>query len=711
MSNCGRVLCALCAMIAFAFAAAGQGLEIIQDTNYDPGRFNPGGSGRIQRIRLRDHDVDDDPVILSRVRVENLGSASNDEIEWVRLTLTVDGKRTVLVEGEGFPLMAHLTGPVVERMIPDSGLGYLDVSIGTTTAMVDGNTVRSQVSFWYSEGDYGGSATVPAGHAALFSTEGFLVELLPTTTEGVVNPGDPFTALQFRVADDDATNLNAIYLTDFRVDGPGAPEIVEWLVVVGPDSFGAPTAEISEAGHAELPAGGLFVAPPGGRRVVELRGIVGSEPPDSLDVRPTVSFSLREGPNTQGFSFDAPAAVTVRNAGFEVLENRLLVRPRQVLERVFQEIVHSELYARDEDANATPVTVHSVDVTNRGTAGPLSFVEVWDQANRLLGFAGDWGLIELAQPDGRPVRVPDGGDITLRFVLAMGDGLPLGASVLLCKSLDVEEAHPSLITPTQFRGMQVVCDDQAVFFGEPQVWLKGDATDGDLAESVEVRVGTDGETVKRLQGTLRFDEATRVEVVSVEAAGPYRLVEQHTQVDAASGLGEVRFALELTATSARPGDLLTVTFTHAEAEEAHADPVLPVHVRLENVLLMDTADIELPFALRERELRFELAVPAPPEVDVPVDVPEVEPPVVVAEPPVEHYRIGQVIELRLDNEATVALVAPREDAADRVVGLWRTAYNEQTGAHELDIPTEGLAAGRYELRANGELVKDFELRE
>jgi len=821
-----RVMCGIGVVSVLALCGAAQGLETIRDTGYQPNPFNPGDSGRVQRIRLRDHDIDDHPVILTRVRVENLGTAGNQEIDWVRIKLNVGGTRTVLAEGDGFPLMTHLTGPVEDRKIPDDGLGFLEVSIGTSTDMVDGNTVRTEVSFWYSEGDYGGSATVAAEHAAVFNTEGFDAELLPKTTEGVVNPGDVFTALRFKVSDDVDNNFHSIYLTDFTVDGPGEPEIAKWILVIGPGSLGSPTVEIPEPGAAELPPEGLLTAPARSTREVELRGVVGSEPPEEITVQPSVSVTLREGPNTRTFNFTAPAAATVMNAGFEVLENRMIVRAGQILEREFQEIEHSTVYARDEDVNRTPVTIHSVGVANRGTADNVGFVEVWDERNRLLGVGEDWDDISVTQPDGSPLRVPDNQDIELRFVLGMGDDLPLGASLLLCKELHVEEVHPSLITDTRFEGRQQVCDARAVFFGEPEVWLRPLSVAATPDDPVEVTVGTDGETVDRVEGVLGFDHATCVEVINVEAARPYNLVDSAVHVDEQTGRGELSFVLELTGASPRAGDLLSVSFAYKEPEVEEQDgrpcdealimpseeeleraneedvyALLPVNLTLNDVTMRDTADIELPFSLVERELSLELPAPLPELEAVEIsktaapttvseegtqveytyivrntghetltgitvyddhldtyitleqdelapgeetqgtayyvisraDIDRQEPIVntatvttdqdveasdtatvnidvpVVVEPPAEEYAVGDVITPQLDEQATVILVEPRVDAADRIVGMWQTEYDPDSDTHVVEIPTDALTPGRYELMANGELLKVIEM--
>ncbi len=638
----------LCVGLALSWPAVAQGgLEVVRDTGYEPNLFNPGDSGLVQRVRLRDNDTDHHPVVLTKVQVENLGTAGDGEVEWVQVVLNVGGRRALLAESTGFPVMAHLAGPTTERVIPDDGLGFLEVSVGTTAGVVDGHTVHSRVSFWYTEGDYGGSKTVTAGHAAVFTTRGFDAELLPESTVGAVNPGDVFVALRFEVADDLDNNLHSIYLTEFTVDGPGMPEVAKWQLVIGPDSVTAPSVDIPLPGAAELPPEGMLTALAGSSGVVELRGVVGPEPTDGVAVQPTVSLSLKEGPNTRTFTFTAPSAITIRDAGFEVLENLMLVRPGQILDRRFQELEHSTVHAQDEDANRTPVSVSAVNVTNRGTADRISYIEVWDERNRLLGVGESWGDIGLAQPDGRALRVPDDGDMSLRFVLGVGEDLPLGASLLLCKELAVEEIHPSLITPTRFSGLQGVCDNEAVFFGRPTVWLSGTPPQDSPRQLVQATVGTDGETVNRVEGVLRFDRALCVEIVDLSVRSPYRLADSEVRVYEETGQGELHFSLELTGGSARPGELVAVTFAYAlpdgtldracaeellfpteqELEAAGDEPVPPllaVDLQLQALKLVDTANIELPFTLQERQLTLKLPAPLPPEVEEegPEEMPE-----------------------------------------------------------------------------------------
>ncbi len=648
-------LCGVCMGLAVAFSTAAAGIEVIEDAGFEPRPFNPGDSGLVQRIRLLDNDTDPHSVVLTKVLVENQGTAGGGELDWIRLLLNVGGRQTVLAEGGEFPFMVHLTSPAADRQIPDDELGFLEVSIGTTTEMVDGHTVQPQVTFWYTEGEFGDSALVTATHPAVFATQCFSADLLSEPPVGALNPGDEFTALRIQVVDDVDNNLNSISLTDFRVEGLGMPDVARWILVIGSGGVGSPTVELEAPGQAPLSPDGEFVAPAGGRRVLELRGVVGRDPTDGVGVQPSVALTLQEGPNTRRFNFTSPQRVTIRNAGFETLENRMLVRPGQILERTFQEVRHSALFAEDSDANETPVTLRAIGVTNRGTDLDVSYIEVWDERNVLLGVGNDWGDIELGWPDGRPLRVSDDGEITLNFVLATGGEAPLGSSLLVCKELVVDEIHPALTTPTRFSGRQEVCDSQAVFFGQPEIWLRAVAEEEDSRELVEAQVGSDGETVKRLEGVLRFDHATCVEVAAIEAVNPYRLTQSEVHVDEESGEGELRFVLELTGRTPRPGELLSVIFGWAWAEdEVQAEdeervrpeercveallmpseeeleeagdeellPLLPVALRLEIVRMVDTADIELPFALREDDVGLRLPAPLPPELDE--DVPEEE---------------------------------------------------------------------------------------
>lgn len=606
------VVC-LCAVWASA-----QGLEEIADAGYQPGSLNPGDSGLVQRVRLRDQDLDRYAVVLQKVWVENLGTARADDIAWVRISLNVDGRRTVLAEWDGFPArVEHLTGPIGDRTIPDDGTGHLEVRVGTTSRAADGRTIRTRVTFWYAEGPFGDSAAVEATHAAVIQADAFTVRLLQDYEGGVLNPGDTFVVARIEVIDDAAANFQSVLLTSVRVDGPGTPLVQEWVV----DSKRAPARpiQIDVPGAFPLPDGGLLAALDRSSGIIEVRGRVGFEPPDESQLRPTVTLELREGEVSREFTFTSPVTFTVREAGFEILENKLLARPRQIFERRFQEINHSTVFAKDQDLNQTPVTINSVRVASTGTAQDVSYIEVWDENNVLLGVAYDWGEIELLVPglEERPPRVSDGGETTLRFVFAMGDGLPLGASLLTCKELTVKEIHPALITPTRFEGTQKICDKDPIFFGRPEIRMQ--------AEETTVRLSTDGETIRQVVGVLRYTSPELVTVAAVEAVRPYRVVS--SEIDEEEGL--VAFTLEVPG-APQAGRMLNVTFARAlpdaedtatedeengaAADEADAaapgeEEPLEIQVTLDIKKLIDTAGIELPFNVPTRTVTVILPVP------------------------------------------------------------------------------------------------------
>jgi len=564
--------------------------------------------------------------VLTRVRVENLGTAEAEEIAWVRVSLFVEGRRTTLAEGDGFPLMAHLTGPAADRSIPDDGLGYLEVRVGTTAQAVEGRTIKTQVTFSYAEGDFGDTVTVPATHAAVIQADAFTVQLLEDHEGGVLNPGDTFVVMRIEVIDDAAANFQSVMLTSMSVDGPGAPLVQEWVL----DSRRAPgrPIPIDAPGAFPLPERGLLAAIDRSTGIIEIRGRVGFEPPDDTQLRPSVTLQLREGEVSREFTFSSPVTYTVRDAGFEILENRLLVRARSIFERQFQEINHSTVYARDEDLNETPLTLSSVRVTNAGTAQDISYIEVWDENNVLLGVAYDWGEFPLLKPDERAVRVGDDEDITLRFVFAMGDGLPLGASLLTCKEFAVQEIHPALITPTRYDGIQKICDQEPVFFGRPEVRMEVDDT--------TVRLSSDGETIQKVIGTLTYTDPELVEVTAVEAVRPYRVVS--SEIDEEEGV--IAFTLEVPG-APQAGRMLNVTFVRrstedildapdedvtdtpeedvpegeAPAEDApidvpEEDEPLEIQVSLRIEKLIDTAGIELPFNVPTRTVTLTLPWPA-----------------------------------------------------------------------------------------------------
>lgn len=485
-----------------------QELLLVEDLGYQAKLFNPGDEGVVQRIKLRDHDTNPDPVIFTKLRVENRGTATAQDLVWVKVFLRVGDEKILLAEANSFPIHAYLRGPVEERSLPDDSLGYIEVMIKASEDPAHGHTLQPELTLWYSEGKEGESFTLLDGSPDRLSVEVFSAEILPGPQGGNLNPKDEFVVAEIEFQDDPDVNFENLYLEGITIHGPGRPTIEKWIIDNGISRIDSP----SPAAFV-LPRGYLLALDEG-EHVLKVIAVVGEEPRDGEEIKPTVTVTVREGENTKAFTLSDPVADVVRYAGFEEIENRELLQAGQILERKPQELVHSFVVLKDRDRNATAPTVLSLKVEPLGTARQLEYLEIWDDRGNLLGVAESWGTVKLSRPNGGPLRVADEGSLSLKLVLGIGDELPLGASLLLRKSLAVEEIDYGWNRPTHFADTQTVTDINPAFFGKPTIQLE--------AKAGTVRVVTDGETVGRLEGTLTYDvpEALHTLIVGTAEGDP-----------------------------------------------------------------------------------------------------------------------------------------------------------------------------------------------
>lgn len=468
-----------------------QELLLVEDLGYQAKQFNPGDEGVVQRIKLRDHDTNQDPVIFTKLRVENRGTATAQDLVWVKVFLRVGNAKILLAEANSFPIHAYLRGPVEERSLPDDSLGYIEVMIKTSEDPTHGHTLQPELTLWYSEDKEGESTTLLDGSPDRLNVEVFSAEILPGPQGGNLNPKDEFVVAEIEFKDDPDVNFENLYLEGITIHGPGHPTVEKWII-----DNGISRVESSSPSAFSLPKRYLLALDEG-EHVLKVIAVVGEKPRDGEEIKPTVTVTVREGGNIKVFTLLDPVADVVRYAGFEEIENRELLQAGQILERKPQELVHSFVVLKDRDRNATAPTVLFLELEPLGTARQLEYLEIWDGRGNLLGVAESWGTVKLSRPDGGPLRVADDGSLSLKLVLGIGDELPLGASLLLRKSLAVEEIDYGWNRPTHFADTQTVTDINPAFFGKPTIRLE--------AKAGAVRVVTDGETVERLEGTLTYD--------------------------------------------------------------------------------------------------------------------------------------------------------------------------------------------------------------
>ncbi|MCR4391716.1 MAG: hypothetical protein NUV94_02795 [Candidatus Acetothermia bacterium] len=589
-----RKLVMFAAMLILGVGAFGQ-IEEYRDLGYGNKPFNPTDTGLVMRALLRDNDAGNrDPVYFTRLQIDNVGTATAAEIEWVEVRIEIAGQKTVFGRWPGLPIAeVLLSRPAEERMIPDDGEAWLEIWVKVTDRIVHGHTIQPRIRLWWSEGKEGGMIDLTDGVPETFVVEGsFGAQGLPGPEGGVLNPGDVFLVAEAEVWDTGDVNTHHLYVVAVRVDGP---RDLIWTVDI---NNGVTRIEAPAGVNVTLPEP-AFVAFDTFNEVrpgpVRLWVTVPTTflPKDPATVAPTWRITVREGkqgPQEQAFTFSDPIPDQVVAAGFEQVVLNVPDAGR-VFTTVPSSLTYSTLTLTDNDRNHTPIRVDHLELVSKGTvSSQITGVDLSDTRGNFLGYATALGKLDLVAPDGKPILVLDNGSLSLVTTLVLGGKMPLGGSLLLSHRVKVEEALPFdwLYLPTaltKFSGVQEALPAKAIFFGQPKIQLQ--------SVDSKVEVSTDGETVGTFQGVFRYTPTAplTLEDVSLKliAEAPYRIVEETLDPET----GELTFKVEASRTQARAGKLVTVQVVVDQTKH----PEGTVTVELRSVRLVDWAGIELPFSL------------------------------------------------------------------------------------------------------------------
>ncbi len=570
---------------SLAPAVAGELLEV-QDLSYHSKPFDPGDYGMVQRISLRDHDADNPwDVFLTRVSVENVGTAVPEEITEVKVELRTERGTFLIAESGGFPVVATLLDmPPESRSIPDDTDALLVIRVRVGDRLTDGHTLRTKVYLWFSEGKEGGQAEALDGAPEGLLMKGvFRVQVLTGQEGGVLNPGDSFPIMAFRVEDAPDVNFAGLYLSRISLTAPTGLHYklynhATWLPLKpGANDLSQPYFAALDEGIGELE---LWAEVPPDYRAEE-----------PLKLAPSLEITVKEGANERTFRLQDPAADEVVAAGAEELVVEI-PKGGAVLEALPGVLDYSVLHIGDRDRNATGITLEKLALIPKGTLkDAIKAVEITDDKGNLIAYSQDPSTIPLVDPRGKELLLNDDGEKTLDIRLYLEGKAPVGASLLLEHDLSLAEVHPYRTTPTSFRGTQRVVPEKAIFIGKPSFRLR--------PSDHGVVLVTTGGTIGEIQGTLVYSPTEHVLVSGPKAFHPYTLVARGEED------GEVPFRLRCTGTP-EAGELLEVGFS-LEPVRLTGPVTLTVQVELGEVV--DTAGIELPYNLDVSSVSIPFPVP------------------------------------------------------------------------------------------------------
>lgn len=670
----------------------------IQDLNYGGKPFNPGDVARVHRVRLSDkYDTNKWDVFLTKIAVENVGNATNDEIAWLEVRLEVGGQTNVLVHSTGFPIsqmLLHL--PPNQRSVPDDEDAVLTVWMKAGDNLIDGHTLQTRIHLWYSEGSEGDETTVlDAVAETLVMAISFDAQVLTSPRGGILNPGDEFPVLQVKAADTADANFDGLKLVRVRVDGL---RDLEWTVGTQTQRVKLP---VGREFSLEDP---VFVAFDEEEGIITLWAKVPSHlrPKEPLTVDPRLTLVIQEGTQEKSFQLTDPSPDTVLSGG---VENFSVDVPQggEVLTSVPSTLAYSTVTLRDRDRNDTRVRVDSIALTALGTVShQIQGIEIANTQGSVLGFRSGLGNIALLQPDGKSISIPDDGEISFGIQLSLVGPMPIGGSLLIAHHFDIDETNPYGETGTRFSGVQKAELEKAIFFGKPTIELRAVPNNAEpWTGSIELL--TNGETVGTIEATIYYTPTQSISITGLSAETPYRIVNQ--EVDSQNGT--ISFSIKLGGGQAKPGRFLRVLFGLLDGVESP----ITVTARLEVISLLDTAGLELPYSIRPETVNITLTAPSPPPEE-PVSAQPQEPGVTPSGQELglkTSYTQGEPIHLAFplldsvtgspitDATVTLSVVRIASGKPQETVYFGTIPFDQTRGMYTLDYDTGDLAPGSYDL--------------
>ncbi len=680
-------------ILVLSFAAHSKAELTATDMGFAGKPFNPKDNGMVQRILLRDRDVNQDDVILTKLSVENLGTATNKEIDWVKVELEIEGKVITLAETDSFPIsLVLLSMPLDQRTIPDDTSATLSIYVGIAEQISDGHTIQTQVEIRFSERQEGGQLLVKDANPEILSTTQSLSAEQVPIEGGILNPGDELEAMQLRFADNPDSNFWGLQITKVRVTGSLQ---VQWI-------FGTDTQKYTiEPGQLVTLKEPVLAALDESQGTVSLwvRVPIGTAIPAPIIVKPQLDIVVTEGQVQREFTFSDTVEDTIIEGGFEKLKASVN-QAGKIIQAPQERFAYSVITLHDQDRNSSYLRVKNLELLCLGTVcNQLSNIEIEDGQGNLIGYSQTFDLVDLTSPSGELIRVPDEGMIELLVGFDVASPVPLGGSLLLAHSLEVEEIV-LMGEKTHFSGAQQVVPEEAVFFGRPTFSLSADED--------SVAITTDGETIKNLVITLNYGPDHVSVIPEIVPDASVKLTSQKINAE------EGQLVLAFQTTDPSPGEIASVFFRLAE--EVTSTVEVQISLNVDNVV--DTAGIELPYAVTPNSAVVSLEPPVPEEAPA---VSEEEQPVVTqpetptaTEPSfvglslASSYRQGDIIKSAfgmidengqpiLNASVSISIVKTKEDQSSEVVYVDVVSYNPSTEKYELEYDTFELSPGIYNI--------------
>ena len=370
------------------------GFDQIADNAPTAGAFNPGNKGEVQIAVFTDKDANGNNVFWGIqtgsqkvVAVENLGTATTNDIDKVEVTLKIDGTDYSTGEqtwnpGSSMNFNHGDFAPAMPVSIPDNHAVTVTVEMRLKGAanITDWNTIQTKTTLFVREGGPGNEQpyeqSVTAGAAQTIRKQGFetIVENSTPPPSGTAS-SEKSVEQVIEVADDDVNGdkVDALAVEITNLGTADGTEIHQIQVKTGATILRTITAPNALLDDFKT---GMRIDFTAARQVDDddkLPLTIYYEP-GTVDEGHTLKPEVRVFANEPPAGADEyatskvtyPAEITLYQPGFETVEN--VTPPDGGTAYSGQRLLAQTIRVVDKDENEDNVTIHPVVVKNRGDA-------------------------------------------------------------------------------------------------------------------------------------------------------------------------------------------------------------------------------------------------------------------------------------------------------------------------------------------------------
>ena len=372
------------------------GFEEITESAVGRAVVNPGDSAIVQSTTWKDVDANTSGITLRRLRLQNLGSATSDDVQEARVKIIYGSTEETIVFTN---LTGWERGGVVYDFarglsLPDGVTLLTEVTVVPSLSPTEMRTIRTKLTFELEENGepFTQASTSPDYISIRFGGVDEIHEESTVPVPPVLNPNEQLVqrlVLKDRDLNTLPVDVTKIWLRNVPGNTATGAEIAQITVTSGGRTLASENrASALSTFHTtgvEIPFSTILTIPDEGEVTLVVTYQVANAVTGGHTLQPEVKVWGEEARETSGWSPLAtyPAVITLYPAGLEIVEDR---SPRGDTIYSTQRVCVQKIFLRDYDQNRAQVLINPVNVKNLGSADSSDLVklEITDAQGNVL---------------------------------------------------------------------------------------------------------------------------------------------------------------------------------------------------------------------------------------------------------------------------------------------------------------------------------------